>query len=245
MSKFFISYSHDDREFAEKLRCTIRAIDSAHEVFLDLYEIPANAQLKDTIKERIETCDCFLLILSPKALKSPWVKFETEVARQNEIDTGLIKIFPIRIDRKTTIDKIPVFLKGRLAVTFSNDDTSYPAEFYRLMHGIDRRPTHYAIRQKIAPDPESGYLVDLWVEADKRALAKINFVEYRFDNEFESSEVNTHIDGAVHVETSSKRQFAVRELWTSEPITIFVVIYLKNTRQIDFKVRVDVGQPVN
>jgi hypothetical protein len=237
MSKFFISYSTVDRAFARKLRKQIAVTDNAHTFFLDSVELPAGAKIAHTLQRRIEWCDFFIILLSGNSTKSKWVKFELECALENEIQSGQKKIFPVLLDDTD----IPKMLDQYLAIDFSVKE-NFTGDFFRLMNGIYQRPTHYEILYKVKEDPKEGYLFDMYVSCDDNFRKLIKNVEYRFDYEFDS-QFNKQLEGCNYLAKGG--QFAVRNVWTNQSATVFVAIYLKNTRAIYFKVFVEVGVPIN
>lgn len=76
--KLFISYSRDDSawtyEFWRKLR-----EDTSHDVWIDQRIVPA-ADWWHSILENIERCDCFLMVLTPKAVESIYCMAELDYA---------------------------------------------------------------------------------------------------------------------------------------------------------------------
>src|SRR5215204_2157037 len=98
MSSFFISYSRKDLPFAEKLRKHIQLLDSGHDVFLDVYKIKTGAKWKDTLLANIRQNDYFILVLSTNAANSGYVQQEIRWVQQDELKTGIRKLFVFRID---------------------------------------------------------------------------------------------------------------------------------------------------
>jgi hypothetical protein len=162
--------------------------------------------------------------------------------RQWERESGRKKLFVIRNSRLKR--RIPAYLAKSLILDFSNAK-DFAANFFRLMHEIYQRPTFYQIAHKLVNDNvDGGYLLSLWVKCDKEFLKRVDFVEYRFDYEFNYPiEWNEDIiDSAVHLSRSRRSRFAVRELWIKESITVFVGIYLSDTSPIFIVKRIHVAQ---
>jgi TIR domain len=245
MSKFFISYSRADMAFADKLRQNILRVDNAHKVFLDRFGLNVGSNIKAVLAKRIEWCDYFILILSQRSLKSKWVAYELQRVKRGERKTGEKKLFVIQ-PGSLGLARLPKALADNLILEFFLED-DFPADFFRLMHAIYERPTFYAVEHEVGNDPDGGYLFSMWIECDDTFLELIDFVEYRFDYEFDYTvEYNQEIiDGAVHKAENRRERFEVRDLWITEPITVFVGIYLKNTRVIFFRKFIEVGLPVN
>lgn len=91
--KAFISYSREDRDFAEKLANAI--IKNGVDVFWADWEIKPGDSLIDKIfTQGIGNWDIFLIILSNVSVKSRWVKEELDSAAIRRIQ-GLTKIIPV------------------------------------------------------------------------------------------------------------------------------------------------------
>jgi hypothetical protein len=244
MSRFFISYSHADKEMAAKLRKHILDVDSAHDVFLDRFGLTVGSHVQSTIVNRIEWCDYFLLVLTEKSLASKWVNFELQQVRKSEQKSGAKKLFVIQPSKLATA-QLPKSLANDLILEFSGED-SFPADFFRLMYGIYQRPTFYSIGQEVKNDPIQGYLFSLYVKCESKYLDLIDFVEYRFDYEFDDSEWNQDVlDTAVGIRTNRKARFRIGRIWTNSSVTVFVGIYLKNTRVVYLRAEIDLGSAIN
>jgi len=76
----------DDRMVQEKLR-----------VWFAPEDIQGGKKLHEQIDEAIRVYDKLLLVLSPKSMKSEWVKTEIRKARKAELKEKRRKLFPIRL----------------------------------------------------------------------------------------------------------------------------------------------------
>jgi hypothetical protein len=99
--KVFISYSRADLPKAEKL---VKQLDIENdiEVWFDAVQILPGDNFVDKMMAAIETCDKFLICLSPSfEKKSPqsWVRREFRAAMLDENRQGRNIIIPVRIKR--------------------------------------------------------------------------------------------------------------------------------------------------
>jgi hypothetical protein len=94
-SSVFISYSHQDEAFAEKLYSRLKANG------FDVWYAPANVRggqkLHEQIGKAIQEQDRLLLVLSGHSMASEWVATEIRRARKAEVKEGKQKLFPIRL----------------------------------------------------------------------------------------------------------------------------------------------------
>lgn len=91
----FISYSHKDEEFAQRLHADLQA--KGVRCWFARHEIKAGRKIHEQIDEAIRIYDRLLLILSPDSMNSEWVKTEIAHARQKEKISGRQVLFPISL----------------------------------------------------------------------------------------------------------------------------------------------------
>lgn len=230
MSSFFISYSHKDLAYAEKIRKHLQLVDSSHNVFLDIYKLKTGIKWKEHLLMSIRNNDFFILILSSNSASSTFVQQEVKWVRQDERKKGIRKLFVIRIDEVP----IPPYLE---AFQVLNTTGNFAIDFYKLMDGLNSKASYYQIRHERSSDSRSGYKATLFVDAPAEYLKKIEMVEYRFDYEFEGNEDVDVVELLENTRSNVNKKFAVK-FWFSEPVLVFVVIYLKSLQQITFEHRV-------
>jgi len=74
----FISYAHEDKDFAFNLASNLKLHEVS--VWIDYQGIRVGDRVDDVIENEILACSEFLVVLSPDARKSDWVKNETQFA---------------------------------------------------------------------------------------------------------------------------------------------------------------------
>ena len=91
----FISYSHQDESFAQRLHASLQ------QKGLRVWYAPEDMKLGQKIHEQIESAirvhDKLLLVLSEASMTSEWVKTEIAHARQREVKEGKRVLFPISL----------------------------------------------------------------------------------------------------------------------------------------------------
>lgn len=92
----FISYSSQDKGFAERVHNDLQA--AGVRCWFAPEDMPIGAKIRPTIHESIRVYEKLLLILSESALDSAWVEDEVEAALERERKTGQEILFPVRID---------------------------------------------------------------------------------------------------------------------------------------------------
>jgi len=91
----FISYSHQDEDFAQRLYGKLR--DAGLRVWYAPEDMRGGRKLHEQIEDAIRVHDKLLLVLSEHSLGSEWVMTEIRKARKAERREGRRKLFPIRL----------------------------------------------------------------------------------------------------------------------------------------------------
>jgi len=87
----FLSHSHKDRRFTTRLSRTLR--DHGVSVWYAEHNIEGAEQWHDEIGRALKRCDWFILVLTPDAVASKWVKHElTYALRTDRYDGHLIPL---------------------------------------------------------------------------------------------------------------------------------------------------------
>ena len=86
MGHIFISYSHKDTNYAHRLADTLRA--EGFDVWIDA-RIDYGSQWPLEIQKQLDSCDAFILIMTPRSYASDWVQSELQRAKRK-----LKPIFP-------------------------------------------------------------------------------------------------------------------------------------------------------
>ncbi len=91
----FISYSHKDEEFAQKLYDDLQ--NAGIRCWFAPEEMKGGKKLFDQISDAIRVQDKLLLVLSESSLQSEWVETEIRKCRKEELKTSQQKLFPITL----------------------------------------------------------------------------------------------------------------------------------------------------
>ncbi|HEX5440442.1 MAG TPA: toll/interleukin-1 receptor domain-containing protein, partial [Ktedonobacterales bacterium] len=77
LMRIFVSHSHTDDEFADQLVVELR--NAGADVWYDKENL-GQAHIRDTVEREMRKRDVFIVVLSPTALESKWVKAEINAA---------------------------------------------------------------------------------------------------------------------------------------------------------------------
>ena len=132
--KVFVSYSHADKEFAQKLAEDL--IELGIDIWIDKWEIfPGDSIIDKIYSEGLENTDIILILLSTSSIESKWVKEELNVATIKRIE-DFTRVIPIILE---SID-IPLPLRTLSRVNMSVNYDEPLLELVKTIHGVSDKP---------------------------------------------------------------------------------------------------------
>ena len=130
----FLSYSHEDRGFAERIATELRK--AGIDVKIDIWEIkPGDSLIQKIFVEGLSNCDIFLILISNASVRSKWVREELDYAMIKKID-GVTRIIPL-IKEKC---EIPPPLRTLLWVDLSVDFDDGIRRVVKSIHDVSEKP---------------------------------------------------------------------------------------------------------
>ena len=130
MSGVFISYSHKDRPFVERLAIDLKA--KGLNLWYDQWELKVGDSLVDKINYGIKSQDFLIIVLSKSSVKSEWVRRELNAALIKELQERRVVILPTVIEDCD----IPPLLSDKVYADFRG---SYLSGLNKL---LDAFPSH-------------------------------------------------------------------------------------------------------
>ncbi|MEM7395840.1 MAG: toll/interleukin-1 receptor domain-containing protein, partial [Verrucomicrobiota bacterium] len=126
----FLSHSSGDKRFVRRLADALEDYDVR--VWLDEADIRIGDVLNERLRQGISQSDFLIVVLSPAAIESDWVRQELELAESIEQDEGRSIVMPVLIE-----DVSPTLLRAlvgdRLFADFRN-----PRDFQHALAGLLR-----------------------------------------------------------------------------------------------------------
>lgn len=108
----FISYSHEDRAFVDRLAENL--VLRKTRVWIDRWELKVGDSLISRIQEALQASSALLVIMSEAAVQSEWCKRELSAGLLRELEERRVVVLPVRIDDCT----FPIFLREKLYADF-------------------------------------------------------------------------------------------------------------------------------
>lgn len=96
MRKVFVSYSHNDHDFADKLVADLCLSDIA--ATYDKWILNIGDSIIVRLAEEVSDADSVVALLSPRSVESTWVRKELALAMTGEIASGSVKVLPALIE---------------------------------------------------------------------------------------------------------------------------------------------------
>ena len=78
MKKVFISYAHDDSEFAKHFLASLR--DAEVSGWMDSADIASGEAIAHKIKQSITSASVIVVLVSPRSINDQWIQFEVGAA---------------------------------------------------------------------------------------------------------------------------------------------------------------------
>jgi len=125
----FVSHSHSDKRFARTLARDLEG--QGLKAWLDEWEIKGGDSISDAVQSALDTYDVFIIVLSPRAVASQWVKEELRVALQRCLENTHNVIIPVLRKNCT----IPTFLRDYKYIRFARS-SDYVTAFTQLLDSI-------------------------------------------------------------------------------------------------------------
>ena len=111
----FISYSHADKAFVNKLASNLVKHD-AH-VWVDTWELNVGDSILNRAQEAIRDSSALLIVLSKASVASEWCKKELSAGLMRELDEKRVVVLPVLVEDC----EIPVFLREKMYADFRKD----------------------------------------------------------------------------------------------------------------------------
>lgn len=111
----FISHSHQDKDFVDKL-ATHLIKHNAH-VWVDRWEIKVGESILNRVQNEIQGASAVLFVLSNASIQSEWCKKELSAGLIRELEEKAVIVLPVLLEKCA----IPIFLKEKKYADFTEN----------------------------------------------------------------------------------------------------------------------------
>lgn len=123
----FISYSHADKTFVDKLAATL-VRNRAH-VWVDTWELNVGDSIIQRVQDALTEASALLVILSKASVESDWCRKELNAGLMRELSEKKVIVLPVLLEDCT----IPLFLREKMYADFR---TSFDDGLRKLLDGV-------------------------------------------------------------------------------------------------------------
>lgn len=111
----FISYSHLDEPFVEKLAAAL--VKNNTHVWVDTWELNVGDSILDRVQLAIQNASALLVVLSRSSVQSEWCRRELSAGLMRELEEKRVIVLPVVIENCD----IPLFLREKKYADFRNN----------------------------------------------------------------------------------------------------------------------------
>src|SRR6266700_8120423 len=162
----FISYSHQDRKFVDRL--ALQLVQNKVNVWLDRWELSVGDSLLSKVQDAITGASALLVVLSQASVGSAWVQKEINSGLLRELEERRVIVLPVRIEDC----QIPVFLREKVYADFRSD---FDAGLRRVLESV-ASISNAATGRIDEPQYHSDWALD-WDMTGDRTMLRFTIVE--------------------------------------------------------------------
>ena len=134
--KAFLSYTSSDRILAKRIADIL--VTRGVAVWWDQWEIRAGDSIVQRISEGLDDCTHFIVLLTPRSIKKPWVSAEIDAAFVRRMNAR-VKLIPLRCDLPAK--QLPPLLSALHSPEVTKASLGEEvAQLASDIHGVTRRP---------------------------------------------------------------------------------------------------------
>ncbi len=147
----FISYSHKDKKFVNKLAANL-VKHKAH-VWIDTWELNVGDSIIDKVQSAIQESSALIIVISKASMESEWCKKELSAGFIKELEEKRVVVLPLLLEDC----EMPIFLRGKMYADFrSNFDDG----FSKILEAIANVTSDSQGRFEKEPDYNTDWSMD-------------------------------------------------------------------------------------
>jgi hypothetical protein len=108
----FISYSHQDKDFVDRLAANL--VRHKARVWVDRWELNVGDSIIDRIQEAIQESSALIIVISTSSMESEWCKKELSSGFLRELEERRVVVLPLLLEDC----EMPIFLRGKMYADF-------------------------------------------------------------------------------------------------------------------------------
>jgi hypothetical protein len=132
-----VYFAHASEDKATARPIAKHLLENGIDVWFDQWEITAGDSLRRKMDAGLGACTHFVVLLSPTAIKKPWVNEEIDAGFVMRVE-GSAKFIPLRLGLPLT--DLPPLLKGMLSPEIASDNQPALNALVDQIHGVSAKP---------------------------------------------------------------------------------------------------------
>jgi hypothetical protein len=164
----FISYSHKDSDFVDKLGTAL--VLNQIRVYIDRWEMNVGDSITERVANAITEASFLIVALSKHSVESPWCKREINTGLMLELEKRRVVVLPILLEDCS----IPLFLQDKLYADFRSD---FDTGLKQVISSIGGLPTEEMGRIEDSETAFSDFSYSWGLRGNQFEL-QIDYVEY-------------------------------------------------------------------
>ncbi len=170
----FISHSHQDKEFTDKL--ALHLIKSDTDIWIDRWELHVGDSLINKIEKAIEQATAFVFVLSKASVNSNWCRKELTSSLIRELEQKKVFVLPILIEDCD----IPLFLREKKYADFRENFD----EGLREVNEALAKVTNDRLGRVDEPEWHTDWSTNWVTSKDNKVIMEILMVEQTMDQPY-------------------------------------------------------------
>jgi len=168
----FISYSHQNKEFADKLAANL-VKHKAH-VWIDSWELNVGDSIIDKVQTAIQDSSALIVIISKASMESEWCKKELNSGFLRELEEKRVVILPLLLEDC----QMPIFLRDKMYADFRTD---FDEGFSKALEAIAKVTSKSQGRFEKQPDYHTDWSMDWGFTDNGLYMLRHTFVDHGKD----------------------------------------------------------------
>jgi hypothetical protein len=161
----FISYSHEDEGFVDKLAVHL-TLSKVH-VWVDRWELHVGDSIIAKIQQVIQEASALIVVLSHASVQSEWCKKELSAGLVRELEEKRVVVLPLLLEDC----QVPMFLRDKFYADFR---TNYDAGLRQVLEAV-AKVTSDTLGRVEEPQWHTDWVMD-WGDTDGNAWLRLTFV---------------------------------------------------------------------
>ena len=159
----FICYSHQDKDFVDKLAANL--VKHKARVWVDRWELNVGDSIIDKVQHAIQESSAFIIVISNSSMASEWCRKELSSGFLRELEEQRVVVLPLFLEDC----EMPIFLRGKMYADFRQD---FDEGFKKTLEAIAKVTSDTQGRFDKQPDFHTDWSMDCeggrWFQNDFR-----------------------------------------------------------------------------